>query len=174
MPARPRLPKKLGGYAWGAGHAIANHGDDALRVGGLDALNLTARQLPGKSLGDDIRCTFRHIRRDCNAYRVFGTRLPTQRNGTTGSLAGCKKPVCSAGYTDHAGALEIDQCHARNGGNAFDPLSRPRVRADPAAGMIRIEAVADDNRDIIINSRPECLRMNDLGAEIRKFHCFVV
>ena len=145
-----------------------------MRVGGLDALNLAVRQLPGKSLGNDIRCTFRHIRRDCNAYRVFGTRLRNQRNGNTGILEGCKKPVCSAGYTDHAGALEIDQCYSPNGGDAFDPFRRRGVRADSAAGMLRLEAVADDHRDIVIDSRAECLRMNDPGAEIRQFHRFVV
>jgi hypothetical protein len=79
-----------------------------------------------------------------------------------------------ASRTDHPCALEIDEGHGVDGGDAFDLERGDRVRANQGTALLRREGVANVDGDIANHGRLHGLRVNHLGAEIGEFHGLVV
>ncbi len=79
-----------------------------------------------------------------------------------------------AGHADQAGAFQIDHGQVRAQGQALDRAGRGALGGDARARMIRMEGVADDDRQAALDRRRHRLRVHHLGAEIGQFAGFVV
>ena len=167
-------PEEAPRHARRARHPVADYRDDALCVSDVDALDLTAYEFNRKGIANYIASALRDFLRYGDADGVLRTGLRNQRNRDTGLLERREQAIGRARHTDHARTLEVDERHAADGRYALDILSGCRRCFDAAAHVFGIEAVANDDRNIIVDRRPQRLRMDDLGTEIGEFHGLVV
>ena len=157
-----------------AGHAIAHHGEDGAAKRDLDSLNLPLTQFGIERAAHGLFCSFRLHGRNGKADTVFRTALRDDDDGDLRVAQSTEQTLRRARHTDHAGTFQVHQCHVFDAGNALDGQRGRGVRANLRAGFLRGEGVANPDGNFARNGRGHRLRMDDLCAEVRQFHRFVV
>ena len=126
----------VGGDTVRAGHAVAHHRQDAEAQGHVDVLNLAIAQLRIERAAHRLLGAFGLRRGNRKADRMLGAALRNQDDRDPGIAQRAEQPVGRAGHADHAGALEIDQRHRIDGGDALHLQRGYGIRADQRAVLL--------------------------------------
>jgi hypothetical protein len=105
---------------------------------------------------------------------MLGAALRDENDGDALLAQRAEEPVRRARNPDHAGTLEIDERHVLDAGDALHRQERLRLGADEGSLLVWREGVAYPDWNGAAHGGRHGLRVNDLGAEIRKLHRLVV
>ena len=164
----------LGRDARRAGHAIADDGEDRQVRVDVDALDLAFLQLALEGPQHDRGGALGLLLRDGAADRVLGAALGDEDDRDALLAQRAEEPVRGAGHADHAGALEVDERHALDAGDALDRQLRVGLRADQRARPSAARRCCGSRWGCRPDRRRHGLRVNHLGAEVRQLHRLVV
>ncbi|SBV36226.1 hypothetical protein STPYR_11156 [uncultured Stenotrophomonas sp.] len=157
-----------------SGHAVAHRRQHADARAELHALHLPGGQLVRERLCHRIACTLGLGLFDHAADRMLGRALRNHHHRHMRVAQRGEHALGGARHTDQPGALDVQ--HGKIGAEG-QPLDRPTPaagRGDARARVLRLESVADDDRQAALDRRRHGLRVHHLGAEIGQFAGFVV
>ena len=137
-------------------------------------MNLATFQFIRKRVDHNLARTLCDDVGNGNTDRMLRTGLRNQCYRDPGILERSKQPIRRSGNADHARTLEIDQCHATNCSDALDVICRGGARFNATARVLRLVAVSNYHRNVVVDCGTQRLRMNNLGAEVCQLHRFIV
>ena len=127
-PALRERREHLRGDARRARHAVADDRQDAAAGRDVHVLDLPLLELAAERVPHDGRGPLGLGLRDRETDRMLGARLRDEDDRDAVLAQRAEQALRGAGHADHAGALDVDQRHAVDAGDALDRMVRRRAR----------------------------------------------
>ena len=140
----------------------------------LDALDLAFLDLAIEGGGHHARGAFGFDAGNGAADRMLRAALRNQDDRDALFAQRAEQAMRGAGHADHAGAFDVHHRDVLDAGDALHRQFGVGLGADQRARLLRREGVADPDRNAAADGRRHGLRVDDLGAEVRELHGFVV
>eukprot|EP00162_Nutomonas_longa_P014203 comp21867_c0_seq1/m.49520 comp21867_c0_seq1/g.49520 ORF comp21867_c0_seq1/g.49520 comp21867_c0_seq1/m.49520 type:complete len:779 (-) comp21867_c0_seq1:129-2465(-) len=179
------------GNTRGVAHAVADNCKHGTALAHLDRHELQG-DFAEELLVENLARCFGGIGLHGKADRVLRRRLGDEDHRDLHAAQTAKEPLRDTGDADHSAALEIDQGDRGDGCNALDAFWRVAwpascdcccmcraerlawALADHGEADIRVECVAHNERDAVLDRGRHCLWMQHLGAKVGELHGLVV